>query len=398
MDTQENLEAVVNREPEAQEAAAVAPIASAAKATTEVASEGAEVKNTKEKRTRKDKDAAMAAAIAAQQAITGTHQEHIQEALEMLYTRFPKAFIKEGDCKPLKVGILDDLKPKIEEINGLSVSKVRAAVRFYTSRLRYFYAMREGAMRVDLDGNEVEPVSSEHAAYARTRFAEINAKRRPAKPKRAPRGKGPHGRGEGAAAAGQNGQNAQGAPNGEQGQRNGGFNNHRRPNRNFGQGQGQGGGQNNRRNGPARHYEPAKLTDLKVGRFVSVKWNRSFMRATVVEEPRGDKVKLSVNNGASSLVASIDTVYVSVAGRPEGGKRPFDRNRNNNNRNRGPRFAPRNNAEGNGAATSAAHGAATGFAPAVNASHNASNAGTGHSSAGGTGNTGNTGSSSTSNS
>lgn len=362
MDTQENLEAVVNREPEAQEA--VAPIASAAKAATEVVSEGAEVKNSKEKHARKDKDAAIAAAIAAQQAITGTHQEHIQEALEMLYTRFPKAFIKEGDCKPLKVGILDDLKPKIEEITGLSVSKVRAAVRFYTSRLRYFYAMREGAMRVDLEGNEVEPVNSEHAAYARARFAEINAKRRPAKSKRAPRGKGSHMRGEGGAAAGQSGQGTQ---NVEQGQRNGGFNNHRRPNRNFGQNQGLGSWQNNRKNnGPVRHYEQATLSDLKIGRLVSVKWNRSFMRATVVEEPRGDKVKLSVNNGASSLVASIDTVYISVVGRPEGNKRSFDRNRNNNsnNRNRGPRFAPRANIESN----------ANGAAPsAVNAGYNSIN-------------------------
>ena len=176
METKENLEAVAAAN--AHEAGAdTTATASAAKVAT-AAAEGAEVKKSNNA---KDKDAAMAAAIAAQQAITGTHQEHIQEALELLYKHFPKAFIKEGDCKPLKVGILEDLKPRISDIEGLSVSKVRAAVRFYTSRLRYFYAMREGAMRIDLDGNEIEPVSAEHAEYARTRFSEINAKRRPAK-------------------------------------------------------------------------------------------------------------------------------------------------------------------------------------------------------------------------
>ncbi|HIX57305.1 MAG TPA: RNA chaperone ProQ, partial [Candidatus Anaerobiospirillum pullistercoris] len=299
--------------------------ASAAKVAT-AAAEGAEVKKSNNA---KDKDAAMAAAIAAQQAITGTHQEHIQEALELLYKHFPKAFIKEGDCKPLKVGILEDLKPRISDIEGLSVSKVRAAVRFYTSRLRYFYAMREGAMRIDLDGNEIEPVSAEHAEYARTRFSEINAKRRPAKAKRNAKGKNqrrPRAGGEG-----------QG-----QGQRNAGGNNfnNRRPN------QGQAQGQNRRpNNGAQRRYEPAKISDLKPGRFVSVKVDRAFMRGTVVEAPQGDTVKLDMSNGMSTSMP-ISRVFVSVVPRGgEGGKRPFDRNRGprvgnggpRNGNNRGPR-------------------------------------------------------------
>lgn len=324
METKENLEAVAAAN--AHEAGADnTATASAAKVAT-AAAEGAEVKKSNNA---KDKDAAMAAAIAAQQAITGTHQEHIQEALELLYKHFPKAFIKEGDCKPLKVGILEDLKPRISDIEGLSVSKVRAAVRFYTSRLRYFYAMREGAMRIDLDGNEIEPVSAEHAEYARTRFSEINAKRRPAKAKRNAKGKNqrrPRAGGEG-----------QG-----QGQRNAGGNNfnNRRPN------QGQAQGQNRRpNNGAQRRYEPAKISDLKPGRFVSVKVDRAFMRGTVVEAPQGDTVKLDMSNGMSTSMP-ISRVFVSVVPRGgEGGKRPFDRNRGprvgnggpRNGNNRGPR-------------------------------------------------------------
>ncbi|SPT67978.1 ProP effector [Anaerobiospirillum thomasii] len=110
----------------------------------------------------------------------GSRFEHINEALELLYTHFPKCFIKEGNAKPLKIGILDDLKNRIGDIEGMSISKARAAVRLYTTRLRYYYCVKEGEDRIDLDGNAVEKVTAEHASYAKERFDEINAKRKPA--------------------------------------------------------------------------------------------------------------------------------------------------------------------------------------------------------------------------
>lgn len=106
----------------------------------------------------------------------GTRFEHIKEALELLYTYFPQCFIKEGDCKPLKVGIFDDVRSRLGDKPGLTVSKVRAAMRFYTGRLRYLYSLQAGAKRVDLDGNEGEEVSAEHAAFAAERAASIRAK------------------------------------------------------------------------------------------------------------------------------------------------------------------------------------------------------------------------------
>lgn len=108
----------------------------------------------------------------------GTHTEHIKAALEVLYEHFPKAFIKEGDAKPLKVGILEDLKARLDELPGVTMSKLRGAVRMYASRLRYLYTVREGVMRVDLEGNDTEPVSADHAKYAKERFAECNNKRK----------------------------------------------------------------------------------------------------------------------------------------------------------------------------------------------------------------------------
>lgn len=250
---------------------------------------------------------------------TGTHQEHIKEALELLYVHFPKAFIKEGDCKPLKIGILEDLKPLIANIEGLSISKVRAAVRVYTTRLRYFYSVREGAQRVDLNGNEVEPVTAEHAEYARTRFTEINNKRRPAKPKK-----------------------PQGRP----------FNKGKRPNNGEGQGDGQQrrfnnrDGQlqrrfNNRNNNNQRKFEPAKESDIRIGRYVFVSTDRSYVKGTVSEDLNGDTVSITTMNGLPVNVP-LSRVFLSVGGAPRP-KRNFNNNGSNGHYNKGPRNNYRNN-------------------------------------------------------
>lgn len=121
------------------------------------------------------------------QAQEGTHFEHVKETLELLYKTFPKAFVKDGEARPLKIGIFEDLKEKCASVEGLSISKVRAALRLYTSRLKYLYSVKEGAPRIDIDGNECgDTVSAEHATYAKERIEEINAKRKASKPQKAP--------------------------------------------------------------------------------------------------------------------------------------------------------------------------------------------------------------------
>ncbi len=114
--------------------------------------------------------------------VDGSHFEHVKETLDLLYKYFPKAFIKEGNCRPLKIGIFDDLKAAVAEHEGLSISKVRAALRLYTTRLRYLFSLKEGTARVDLNGNEVEIVTAEHAKFAKERFKEINDKRKANRP------------------------------------------------------------------------------------------------------------------------------------------------------------------------------------------------------------------------
>ena len=305
--------------------------------------------------------AADATATANTNSETGTHQEHIQEALALLCKHFPKAFVKDGECKPLKVGILEDLKPLIANIEGLSISKVRAAVRVYTTRLRYFYAVREGAMRVDVQGNEVEPVTAEHAEYARARFTEINAKRRPPKPKKPAKqggfkGKRPFNR-DGQGQGQQGGGNGAAGGNGKRP-----FNRGDRNGQGQGQGQGQGKGQGgNRRFGgnQQRRLEPAKESDIRVGRYVLVSSDRSYLKGTIAEEMRGDSVKVTLQNG-SSLMTPLNRIFLSFANnnRP---KRNFDRRGPRNggdrgdrgNRNQGGR--PHGGAQKGGASAGADH-------------------------------------------
>ena len=86
--------------------------------------------------------------------------------LAMLTERYPATFRHEGEPpRPLAIGIGDRL---ITE-RALDPALVHTAMRLYTRRHAYRHALaQDGAMRVDLDGHEVEPVSEEHQALART--------------------------------------------------------------------------------------------------------------------------------------------------------------------------------------------------------------------------------------
>ena len=88
-------------------------------------------------------------------------RESIQKAITVLCEKFPKAFsLKQEEIKPLKIGIINDLKEKISELDGISLSKIRAAVRKYTYSIQYLDVVKEGAKRVDLDGNALPELGS----------------------------------------------------------------------------------------------------------------------------------------------------------------------------------------------------------------------------------------------
>jgi ProQ/FINO family len=87
------------------------------------------------------------------------------ELLTMLCSRYPEAFVHEGEPpKPLAIGITERL---ITEL-ALDAAVVKGAMRLYTRRRAYQQALSEpGAMRVDLTGQPTEPVAPEHQVHAR---------------------------------------------------------------------------------------------------------------------------------------------------------------------------------------------------------------------------------------
>jgi ProP effector len=89
-----------------------------------------------------------------------------KEIIAYLAEKFPACFSVNGAAKPLKIGIFQDLAEKLAEDDNVSKTRLRQALRHYTSSWRYLKSVKLGAQRVDLDGNEVAEIDQEQADYA----------------------------------------------------------------------------------------------------------------------------------------------------------------------------------------------------------------------------------------
>ncbi|WP_338882549.1 MULTISPECIES: RNA chaperone ProQ [Xenorhabdus] len=99
-----------------------------------------------------------------------------KEVIAFLAERFPLCFVAEGEARPLKIGIFQDIVERIQGEECLSKTQLRSALRLYTSSWRYLYGVKEGAQRVDLDGNMCGELEIEHIEHARQQLAEAKAR------------------------------------------------------------------------------------------------------------------------------------------------------------------------------------------------------------------------------
>lgn len=99
-----------------------------------------------------------------------------KEIIAYLAEKFPLCFSVDGEAKPLKVGIFQDLAEALAEDEKVSKTQLRQALRQYTAGWRYLYACKEGAERVDLQGSPVGVLDKEHAEHAAQKLAESKAK------------------------------------------------------------------------------------------------------------------------------------------------------------------------------------------------------------------------------
>ncbi len=99
-----------------------------------------------------------------------------KEVIAFLAERFPLCFTAEGEARPLKIGIFQDLVERVQGEENLSKTQLRSALRLYTSSWRYFYGVKVGAERVDLDGNPCGVLEEQHVEHARKQLEEAKAR------------------------------------------------------------------------------------------------------------------------------------------------------------------------------------------------------------------------------
>ncbi|CCG87478.1 RNA chaperone ProQ [Erwinia piriflorinigrans] len=99
-----------------------------------------------------------------------------KEVIAFLAERFPQCFSAEGEARPLKIGIFQDLVERVQGETSLSKTQLRSALRLYTSSWRYLYGIKAGAARVDLDGNACGQLDEQHVEHARKQLEEAKAR------------------------------------------------------------------------------------------------------------------------------------------------------------------------------------------------------------------------------
>jgi len=106
-----------------------------------------------------------------------------KEIIAYLADKFPACFSVEGPAKPIKVGIFQDLAERLADDETVSKTRLRQALRHYTSSWRYLKSVKLGCFRVDIDGNNAAEIDQEQADYASKTLKESQEKFGNKKPK-----------------------------------------------------------------------------------------------------------------------------------------------------------------------------------------------------------------------
>ena len=121
------------------------------------------------------KAAEIAKTVEAHKAGKAELKRRATALLGVLCDRYPKAFDIEHP-RPLKVGIDRDIVVEMDDTSFAFETDLQNAMRLYSSSPAYLTAMMaEGAQRIDLAGNTVEPVKQPHAGFAKFRLKRMGA-------------------------------------------------------------------------------------------------------------------------------------------------------------------------------------------------------------------------------
>ena len=99
-----------------------------------------------------------------------------KEVITYLVEKFPECFSIKGAVKPLKIGIFQDLSVALVDDETVSKTRLRQALRHYTSSWRYLKSIKAGVFRIDLEGKDAEEIDEPQAEYARKTLKESQDK------------------------------------------------------------------------------------------------------------------------------------------------------------------------------------------------------------------------------
>ncbi|MDX1706485.1 RNA chaperone ProQ [Pseudidiomarina sp.] len=210
-----------------------------------------------------------------------------KDVLAYLVEKFPQSFSLEGEPKPLKIGIFDDLATRLADDDKVSKTRLRTALRHYTNSWRYLRAVKAGTPRIDLDGNAAGTVEAEHQQHAEETLAQSKsvAAEHAAKKKQE----------EAASKKTETPPTTKPAP---------------RKTRKQPPKRGAGPAKAARQPKAAKpELEPATANELKVGQKVHAKVGNSFISGEIVESDRND-VQVQLQNG---LTVKVNTEAVFIA-------------------------------------------------------------------------------------
>lgn len=112
-----------------------------------------------------------------------TKRTSSKELIAYLAEKFPACFSIEGAAKPLKIGIFQDLAAQLADDETVSKTRLRQALRHYTSSWRYLKSIKQGSFRIDLAGKDAEEIDQAQADYASKTLKESQEKFGNKKPK-----------------------------------------------------------------------------------------------------------------------------------------------------------------------------------------------------------------------
>ncbi|TDF41818.1 RNA chaperone ProQ [Alteromonadaceae bacterium M269] len=99
-----------------------------------------------------------------------------KEVIAFLAETFPACFSIEGEAKPLKIGIFQDLAERLGEDPRVSKTMLRSTLRHYTNSWRYLHSIKAGVPRVNLDGEDGDLIEQQHADHALEQLNESKKK------------------------------------------------------------------------------------------------------------------------------------------------------------------------------------------------------------------------------